>query len=305
MKKLKLKTTIFIMIILSLLATDFISAQFRGKGRKIIFDRNTAYYRLIVFDKNYYRYLVFGTKVYQTIMDKRYPDKLLFEYAKMIASTLYLDNNRKQALLLGLGGGAIVKYIQKYFPEMRLDIAEIDPMVIKISKKFFYTKIKNNIKAYAYDGRIFVKRINKKYDIIMLDAFNSDYIPFHLMTKEYLNQVKRKLSYNGMVLQNIWTNNALFKRIMNTFRSVFKYVYFARGKATSNAVIMASNKKINLSSYNIRNAYKKFKRHNIRYSFYFKDYLNRFKLYTKPVVSSLVLTDEHAPVNYYHRRKRR
>ncbi len=303
MKKLKLKATVIILIILSLILTQIIMGQFKGKERKIVFDRNTVYYRLIVFDKKSYRYLVFGTKVYQTIMDKNKPYKVLFEYARLMLSTLYLQKNLKRTLLLGLGGGSMVKYIKRHFPDTYLDIAEIDPMVIKVAKKYFNTPVAGKIKAYAYDGRIFIKRVKHKYDVIMLDAFNSEYIPFHLMTQEYFKEIKKKLAPGGIVLQNIWTNNDLMKRIMSTFKSEFKYVYFAKGVSTSNAVVLASNRKVDFSRSNIMQAYRKFKNHGINYNFHFLKNLRRFDLYKGGARQSLVLTDEHAPVNYYHSQK--
>jgi spermidine synthase len=136
----------------------------------------------------------------------------------------------------------------------------------------------------------------------MLDAYNSDYIPFHLMTKEFLSLVKSKLKTGGIVLQNVWTSNRLLKRILTTFKSVYKYVYFAKGKVSGNGVILASNRPFDFSNRNMNTGFGIFKKSKINYPFAFIDYLKRYRLYTENVSENLILTDEHAPVNFYHRR---
>ena len=137
--------------------------------------------------------------------------------------------------------------------------------------KYFSTKLTNRIKVYAYDGRIFIKRTPKKYDVIVLDAYNADFIPFHLMTKEFLVEVKGKLKNGGVVCQNVWTTHRLMKRILMTFKSVFKYVYISRGFKSNNAVILASDSKPDLSSFCLS-----FSR-NSGSSFFFSPKLKPFK----------------------------
>ena len=299
MKNLKIKAA-FILLVLILGTTGILVGQYSGEGRKIIYDKNSVYYRIVVFDKDNLRYLVFGNNVHQTVMDKSNPDRIVFEYAKTLISSIYLQNNRSHALLVGLGGGALVKFFKRYLPNTKTDVSEIDPMVIDVAKKYFQTEFNHNIKAYAYDGRIFIRRVQKKYDIVMLDAYNSDYIPFHLMTKEFFTEIKNKMTPNGVVYQNIWTSNKLMVRLLNTLKSLFKYVYVAPGVKTSNAIIYASDAKPDFSQQSINRAFTEFKKNKLNYEFGFVESLRRYKEHTGRFQPSLVLTDEHAPLNYFH-----
>jgi len=292
----------FLVIYALIIIPVLILANTSGNRIKIVHESNTVYYRIVVYDDGDTRYLRFGSRALQTSMSIKNPDKVLWEYIRTFITTWYWKKDNQDSLLIGLGGGAIVKYLKKYFPGKHIDIAEIDPAVVDIAKKYFFTEFSPNMKVFTYDGRIVVKRINKNYDIISLDAFNSDYIPFHLLTKEFLQEVKRKLKNNGVVLQNIFTTNELKARILNTFKSVFKYIFVSKGYLSSEAVILATDTMPDFSKQNLKSAYETFKKHNVGYDFDFTGCLERYSAYNNTLDTTLILTDEHAPVNFYHRR---
>ncbi len=94
-------------------------------------------------------------------------------------------------LIVGLGGGSIPKKVQKEFPAMEIDAVEIDPEVIQIAKNHFNVRESNNLRIHAQDGRLFLTRTPHQYDIIMLDAYFTDAMPFHLATKEFFELAQR------------------------------------------------------------------------------------------------------------------
>ena len=117
-----------------------------------------------------------------------------------------------------------------------------------------------------------------------------------------MQEVKRKLKNNGVVLQNIFTTNELKARILNTFKSVFKYIFVSKGYLSSEAVILATDTMPDFSKQNLKSAYETFKKHNVGYDFDFTGCLERYSAYNNTLDTTLILTDEHAPVNFYHRR---
>ena len=74
----------------------------------------------------------------------------------------------------------------RLFPTAVIHAIEIDTAVTKVAKKYFDFTENDQIKV-DQDGRVFTKRAlanSFKYDLIILDAFNGDYIPEHLMTQD-------------------------------------------------------------------------------------------------------------------------
>ena len=106
-------------------------------------------------------------------------------------------------LIIGLGGGSIPKKLQKEFPNLEMDVVEIDPEVIKIAKDHFNVTRAKSLRLHAQDGRLFLTRTQNQYDVILLDAYFTDAMPFHLATKEFFELAQRKLTPNGIVVANL------------------------------------------------------------------------------------------------------
>jgi spermidine synthase len=79
------------------------------------------------------------------------------------------------------------------------------------------------------DGRAFLLRDHRTWDVILLDAYRGPFVPFHLLTKEFFALVKSRLSPGGVVLQNIEPTTMLFDSATATLHSVFPAVDFYDG----------------------------------------------------------------------------
>ena len=106
---------------------------------------------------------------------------------------------------LGLGSGAIICYAQ---PKTKHDIFEIDQDIVDISQKYRYFRYLEHCAPQANitvgDARMQIaKEKNKKYDLIVFDAFSSHFIPVHLTTKEALEIYRSKLKQDGIILFHI------------------------------------------------------------------------------------------------------
>ena len=86
-------------------------------------------------------------------------------------------------LLIGLGGAAIPKFLARHYPDIELHIVEIDPDVVQVARKYFSFQPTERMKVFVADGRLFLTQTQERYDVILLDAYSSDTIPFHLTTR--------------------------------------------------------------------------------------------------------------------------
>lgn len=171
------------------------------------------------------------------------PLELVFPYAKMTLSSLLVQDNPERILIVGLGGGTLPDTYSLLFPESEIVISEIDDAVFRVARDFFGFRETDKIKVDISDARVYIKRAGlrgEKFDLVILDAFNGEYIPEHLMSTEFLQEVKRLLPEDGMVVANTFSTSRLYAAESNTYREVFGEIYNIRMPGTGNRVIVAS-----------------------------------------------------------------
>lgn len=131
-------------------------------------------------------------------------------------------------LIIGLGGGTVSKqYTQIFGDDVAIDGVEIDDRVIDLGRKYFDMN-EPNLKTYAEDGRTFLQRVDRRYDVIAVDAYRQPYIPFHLVTQEFFISARDHLTEKGVVALNAGrtaTDFRLVEVLSETMRSVFPHVY--------------------------------------------------------------------------------
>ncbi len=212
------------------------------KAEKVIVEKDSLYNSIRVVEDGRFLSLYCGNG-HQSMMDTLKPDRLVFNYTKtMMTSLAYSRKIPSDILLIGGGGGSIPKFIQKYFPETKIDVVEIDPEVDKISQNYFKFNPSKTTNIYNQDGRVYIKKTKKRYDVVMLDAFRGGYIPFHLLTKEFLEETKSKLKPNGIIISNTFSGSKIRQKENATYFSVFKNLY--EMETGGNRIIIADNKGI-------------------------------------------------------------
>ena len=169
------------------------------------------------------------------------PNELVFPYAKMMLGALTLNPNPKHILIIGLGGGTLPTQLRALVPGATIDIAELDEAVFKVAKTYFNFKPDAQLGVTIEDGRVFVRKALKKdtrYDLIMLDAFEDDYIPEHLLTREFLAEVKGLLTEHGVLAANTFSSSGLYPYESATYAAVFGPFY---NLLQANRIIWAQN----------------------------------------------------------------
>ena len=178
-------------------------------------------------------------------MYKNDPDKLVFNYTKLTFASLLVTENPKNVLIIGLGGGTLSNVIHELYPAAKIHNVEIDPAVLSVARDYFSFIENDKVTSSVQDGRIFIKRAaikKKKYDWIILDAFNGDYIPEHLLTKEFFEEVKGVLADGGVVAANTFSSSKLYEHESATYHSVFgDFINVSRANR-SNRIILAGFK---------------------------------------------------------------
>ena len=174
------------------------------------------------------------------MMDDR--DLLVFDYTRMSFAGLLLKPDPQRILIIGLGGGSIPMTFSDLMPDAQIDVVEIDEAVVKVAREFFFFSETDNMKVTVDDGRPFIKRAgirNQSYDYIILDAFSGDYIPEHMLTLEFLEEVKRIMSPDGVLIANTFSTSRLYDHESVTYQRVFNEFFNFKLPTSGNRIIIA------------------------------------------------------------------
>lgn len=157
---------------------------------------------------------------------------LAYEYTKYYDTHRVFNPDIKRALVIGGGIYSVPKHLLLDIPDVKVDVAEIEPSLYGLAKKYFGLKDDPRLSNYVVDGRRFLHDSTNKYDFIFTDAFKSLYsMPVHLTTKEFFETANAKLMPNGVFMANITGSlspqtPSFTLSEMRTFRSVFPNSYF-------------------------------------------------------------------------------
>jgi spermidine synthase len=167
----------------------------------------------------------------QSCRSRTQPRRLVFEYLRMMMGALYLDPAPSRILVMGLGGGSLVSALAAALPQARIDAVEVDPAVVRVARQYFDFAPGPQVEVHEEDGRVFVKRSLRggaRYDLVMLDAYDHEYIPEHLLTQEFLEEVKQVLTPDGVVAANTFSSSRLYDHESATYAAVFGRFYNLR-----------------------------------------------------------------------------
>lgn len=210
---------------------------------QLLHSEPSSFGNVLIFEDNGERCLNFNSMTdwgRQTCMDLQQPDALVFSYTRMMVSALFAQPNPQRILIVGLGGASLQKALAGILPDTTIDTVEIDPAVARMAERYFDYQPGPRQRLFIEDGRTFIEnahRTGQQYDIVMLDAFDVDYVPAHLMTVEFLEHVKAILTDNGIVVANTFTNSELYARESATYAQVFGPFFNLRD---GNRVIVAA-----------------------------------------------------------------
>ncbi len=193
------------------------------------FAQDTVYHRITVNDEAGIRYLRLDA-YWQSGMDLTDPRRTVFPYSDYLHLPLLFRSDAARVLFVGLGGGTAPRRYYEDYPQMRIDVVELDPAVVRVATQFFGVPQDGRLRLVAQDGRLFVTRAQTRYDLILLDAYLIDAIPFHLATREFFETARAHLTPGGVLASNVigaldGPRSAFFRAVYKTFREVFPAVY--------------------------------------------------------------------------------
>lgn len=143
------------------------------------------------------------SKIFQGCLSLKNTDHALLDYSHIFMGSLFIHENPKRVLVIGLGGAAAPRTFNILTPKTHVDVVEINPSLPRIAEQYFKYKENEVNHIFVDDGFNFVKNSEPdKYDIVLVDAFTVDYIPPSLLTNEFMQNVKRIMTQDGIVMMH-------------------------------------------------------------------------------------------------------
>jgi spermidine synthase len=212
-------------------------------GQRVIHEKESAFNHIIVTedDRGIRRLFFEEYGATQSAVKVGDPDHIELPYARVVPIGLTFVPEPKRTLIIGVGGGTIPGFLHKHYPKMKIDAVDIDPDVIDVAKLFFGLKEDEVLKTHTADGRKFIEETKERYDLIILDAYGADSIPYSLATKEFLEAVRKALAPKGIVVANLWSraSNSLFDSMLKTYQDIFQQIYLFDVEESSNKIVIA------------------------------------------------------------------
>lgn len=229
--------------------------------------------------------------VYLDNVNELYPN-----YTRFYRLAEHFRPDARAALAIGGGGYTFPRDYLRRNADVAIDAVEIDPELTELSRQFFALRDHPRMKIYHEDGRMFVARTKKEYDVVFLDAFNSAAtIPFHLTTVEFTRELAGLLGPGGVLITNVVSavegdHGRMLRALYAVYQKVFPQVHLfpvdnpSQGTTPQSVIVVAikSPDSVELSSENEE----------------YQGYLaNRW---TSAVTDDVAaFTDNHAPVEQY------
>ncbi|MCZ6485480.1 MAG: fused MFS/spermidine synthase [Acidobacteria bacterium] len=260
--------------------------------RGLIAVEQSPYAEIRVLDMERKRHLIIDGGVHTIVDPLSWESR--FPYTAVIDLTRDFFQAPGDLLLIGLGGGSIVKRFAR--ERWAVEAVEIDPVVVRVAQEHFGLEPWEGT-IHPVDGRQFLITHDKTYDVIVMDAFGSSSIPFHLVTKESFGLIASHLKGKGIFALNVETNgwdSLIVRSLSATLKEQFDFVLalptYEPASALGNVILLAAHFELELP-------------HELEREFPARDdrvrilaWDNRFEADTK---DAQVLTDDLNPVDLW------
>lgn len=186
-----------------------------------------------------------GREVVETRVDLTAPHELQLPYTRMMFMSYVVVPAPRRVLIIGLGGGAMVHFLRRHDPDVRIDVVEIDPVVVDVADRYFDMRSGDGVRIVTEDAFSYFARNETRYDVIYMDAFlkpsgqtDAAGVPQRLRTVAFHDSLRDHLTAGGAVAFNL-TPHAGTRRDIATIRESFADALVFRCPPATNLVVIA------------------------------------------------------------------
>lgn len=188
-----------------------------------------------------------GSEQRQSAISMDNPEELQLSYTRSLFISFLFRHPQERVLIVGLGGGGMVRYLNQLQPETHVDSVEIDPAVVRIAADYFDTKPGPKTSIFTEDAFVYLKETETTYDVIYMDAFlrppddsGLEAVTQRLKTVNFLKSLHPRLNPNGLVAFNLIEADESTNEDLEAMNEAFPNVYIFSAPKSGNLAVIAS-----------------------------------------------------------------
>jgi spermidine synthase len=218
------------------------------RGATLLYETESAYNYIQVQEDtagNRYLYLNEG----QGIHSQYHPEQVFygrtwdfFLTAPYFNAPPYTPDQVESLLVIGLAAGTIPRQYTEVYGDIPIDGIEIDGAIVEAGRQFMGMDMPN-LTVHIEDGRYMLNRLDKQYTVIGIDAYRPPYIPWHLTTVEFFEEVRDHLTEDGAAVINVGrtlTDRRLVDALTATMGEVFPSIHAIDVPYSFNTILVAT-----------------------------------------------------------------
>jgi spermidine synthase len=240
---LKLAWMPLILVVLALIGARGFDKPTAG----LIYEAESTYNYIQVLQDGDYRYLRLNEG--QGVHSIYHPTELGYAgpWEQVLAAPYFnpppvLPSELKSMAIVGLAAGTTARQATAAYGPILIDGYEIDPKIVAVGREYFDMN-QPNLTVHVQDGRYGLAHSANRYQVISLDAYRPPYIPWHLTTQEFFQEVRNHLTEDGVVTINVGrapNDRRLIEALTSTLLTVFPSVHVMDIPGTFNSILYAT-----------------------------------------------------------------
>lgn len=160
-----------------------------------------------VVDDDDARALYFGTSARQSAMSREEPHRLVLSYTRCMLSGLLFTREPRSALVLGLGGGSLPRFLMHVFPSCRIDVVERRTKVVRVAHDYFHLPRSPRLHTRVCDAEVFLREDSgPTYDLVLVDLHDKTGTAPVVTEAGFFASCARRLAARGVLATNVWAS---------------------------------------------------------------------------------------------------
>lgn len=245
-----------------------------------------------IVDKDGERALHFGSESRQSSMLLADPNRLNSLYARAMMAGLLFNQQPRNVLMIGLGGGTIAKFLLHQFAECRIKAVEYRSSVVKVARSHFGLPLEPRLKIKVGCGAQHVRAESQEhselYDVILIDAYDHEGMAAEVSSEIFFDHCHQLLTAQGLLIINLWaTDKDLFQQVSWYLSRVFaERVVFLPVRNRGNSIGFAFAN--GMQKYSMKTLTIIAKQLEQRYQLEFSSYLQDLKRHNASVINRVI-----------------
>ena len=167
------------------------------------------------------RTLSFGEGEVQSEMSLTDPVALVLAYARAMMCFVLFKPAPREILMVGLGGGSLLKFCHRHLPGARITVLELRADVIALREHFLIPPDDERLRVIETDACAFLAQTTERFDVLLIDGFDAYGLPPALCSLRFYRDCQQALRPDGVMVSNIFHYDPQHTRMLARMRAVF------------------------------------------------------------------------------------